>query len=112
MTSIASCAGKLCYAGTCTHKAQGVLEPLPFLPRIKKCPFCVVFNEHMRERGRSSCLIENSTMHVRAVSVFLAALSKMLFGGLILSTMMDRFLTLLGDPLRCNNLFHFKRKTA
>ena len=30
-------------SGTCTHKAQGVFEPLPFLPRIIKCPFCVFF---------------------------------------------------------------------
>ena len=34
------------------------------------------------------------------------------WGALFCQTMMDRFLTLLGDPQRCNNLFHFKKKHA
>ena len=33
-------------------------------------------------------------------------------GPLFCQTVMDRFLTLLGDPQRCNSLLHFKRKTG
>ena len=38
------CVYEVC-PGTCTHKAQGVLEPMPFSPVLKSALFVCFLNE-------------------------------------------------------------------
>ena len=69
-------------------------------------------NKHLYSHGHKRTCFTVKGQKQGPFCVIGGPMQDAVWGPLFCQTMMDRFLTLLGDSQRCNDLLHLKRKTG